>query len=46
MTASLMPPEVMDAINYASRHYVMLDELHDEVGRADRHAGPLPKPRW
>ena len=32
MTASLMPPEVMDAIAYASRHYVMLDELHDKVG--------------
>src|SRR5206468_4477861 len=32
MTASLMPPEVMDAINYASRHYVMLDELHDKIG--------------
>ena len=32
MTASLMPPEVMDAINYASQHYVMLDELHDKVG--------------
>ena len=32
MTASLMPPEVMDAINYASKHYVMLDELHDKVG--------------
>src|SRR6267143_6908789 len=32
MTASLMPPEVMEAINYASRHYVMLDELHDRVG--------------
>jgi len=31
MTASLMPPEVMDAINYASKHYVMLDELHDKV---------------
>ena len=31
MTASLMPPEVMDAINYASQHYVMLDELHDKV---------------
>src|SRR5437867_11951890 len=27
-----MPPEVMDAINYASKHYVMLDELHDKVG--------------
>jgi uncharacterized pyridoxal phosphate-dependent enzyme len=32
MTASLMPPEVMAAINYASRHYVMLDDLHDKVG--------------
>jgi uncharacterized pyridoxal phosphate-dependent enzyme len=32
MTASLMPREVMEAIEYASRHYVMLDELHDKVG--------------
>ncbi len=32
MTASLMPPEVMQAINYASEHYVMLNELHDKVG--------------
>ena len=32
MTASLMPPEVMDAINYAAKHYVMLDELQDKVG--------------
>jgi D-glucosaminate-6-phosphate ammonia-lyase len=32
MTASLMPPEVMEAINYASKHFVMLDELHDKVG--------------
>jgi L-seryl-tRNA(Ser) seleniumtransferase len=32
MTASLMPPEVVDAITYASKHYVMLDELHDKVG--------------
>lgn len=32
MTASLMPEEVVDAIVYASRHYVMLDELHDKVG--------------
>jgi L-seryl-tRNA(Ser) seleniumtransferase len=32
MTSSLMPPEVMEAINYASRHYVMLDELHDRIG--------------
>src|SRR6266571_6822929 len=34
MTASLMPPEVMAAINYASKQYVMLDELHDRVGEA------------
>src|SRR5205823_772358 len=32
MTASLMPREVIEAINYASKHYVMLDELHDKVG--------------
>ena len=32
MTASLMPPEVMEAINYASKQYVMLDELHNRVG--------------
>jgi L-seryl-tRNA(Ser) seleniumtransferase len=32
MTASLMAPEVMAAINYAATHYVMLDELHDKVG--------------
>lgn len=32
MTASLMPPEVMDAINYASRHFVYLNDLHDKVG--------------
>ena len=32
MTSSLMLPEVMEAINYASQHYVMLDELHDRVG--------------
>ena len=32
MTASLMPAEVVEAINYASKHYVMLDELHDKVG--------------
>ena len=32
MTASLMPPEVLEAITYASKHYVMLDELHDKVG--------------
>lgn len=32
MTASLMADEVMEAINYASKHYVMLDDLHDKVG--------------
>jgi len=32
MTASLMPREVVEAIEYASEHYVMLDELHDKVG--------------
>lgn len=32
MTASLMPPEVMEAINYASKHYVMLEELQIKVG--------------
>jgi uncharacterized pyridoxal phosphate-dependent enzyme len=32
MTASLMQPEVMQAINYAAGHYVMLDELQDKVG--------------
>jgi L-seryl-tRNA(Ser) seleniumtransferase len=33
MTASLMPPEVIDAIEYASKHFVMLDDLHDKVGQ-------------
>jgi L-seryl-tRNA(Ser) seleniumtransferase len=32
MTASLMPPEVMGAIAYASKHFVPLNELHDRVG--------------
>lgn len=32
MTASLMPPEVMDAINYASKNFVFLNDLHDKVG--------------
>ena len=32
MTASLMPPEVMTAINYASKHFVPLNELHDRIG--------------
>lgn len=33
LTASLMPPEVMDAINYASKSFVKLVELHDAVGQ-------------
>jgi L-seryl-tRNA(Ser) seleniumtransferase len=32
MTASLMTPEVMEAVNFASGHFVMLNELHDKVG--------------
>lgn len=32
-TASLMLPEVMDAINYASKTFVRLNELHDAVGK-------------
>lgn len=32
LTASLMPPEVMEAINYASRRYVHLVKLQDAVG--------------
>jgi L-seryl-tRNA(Ser) seleniumtransferase len=32
MTASLMPSEVMDAMVYASKHYVMLEELQVKVG--------------
>ncbi|MBI2688079.1 MAG: selenocysteine synthase [Acidobacteria bacterium] len=31
-TASLMLPEVMEAINYASKTFVRLNELHDAVG--------------
>lgn len=33
LTASLMPPEVKDAWEYASRRYCSLNELHDAVGR-------------
>lgn len=33
MTASLMPPEVMDAINYASKSFVSLIELHDAAAK-------------
>ena len=32
MTASLMPDEVMEAINQASKEYVMLDEVQDKAG--------------
>ncbi|HET8547564.1 MAG TPA: hypothetical protein VFL57_06165, partial [Bryobacteraceae bacterium] len=32
LTASLMPPEVVQAIEYASRSYVPLIELQDKVG--------------
>jgi uncharacterized pyridoxal phosphate-dependent enzyme len=32
-TASLMMPEVMDAINYASKQFVRIAELHDAVGK-------------
>lgn len=32
MTASLMPPEVMDAINSSSHQYAMLEEVQDKVG--------------
>jgi D-glucosaminate-6-phosphate ammonia-lyase len=33
MTASLMLPEVLQAINYAAGNFVMLNELHDAVGQ-------------
>lgn len=32
MTGSLLRDETKDAYNYASEHYVMLDELQDKVG--------------
>lgn len=32
LTASLMAPEVMQAIDYSSKYYVHLNELHDRVG--------------
>ena len=32
MTASLMPQEVMDAINSSAKEFVMLDEVQDKVG--------------
>ena len=33
LTASLMWPEVMEAINYASKIFVPLPDLHDAVGK-------------
>lgn len=33
LTASLMWPEVMEAMNYASKTFVPLNDLHDAVGR-------------
>src|SRR5262247_2586285 len=33
LTASLMHPEVVEAINYASKTFVPLNDLHDAVGR-------------
>lgn len=33
MTASLMPQEVMDAIQSASREFVMLEDVQDKVGQ-------------
>src|SRR5690606_19414159 len=32
MTGSIMPEEVMEAINVSSRKYLMLDEVQDKVG--------------
>jgi len=33
LTASLMPPEVMEAMQVASRKFVSLDDLHNVVGK-------------
>lgn len=33
LTGSLMPPEVVEAIEYASKRYVRLNELQDAVGQ-------------
>ncbi len=33
LTASLMRPEVMDAMNYASKQFVPLNDLHNAVGK-------------
>src|SRR4051812_20450016 len=32
-SGSLMRPEVMETINYASRYFVEVEELHDAVGK-------------
>jgi D-glucosaminate-6-phosphate ammonia-lyase len=45
MTASLMPPEVMNAINYASKNFVYLNELHDKVGARIAEL-VRPRRRW
>jgi len=33
LTASLMPPAVMEAMNYASRHFYRLEDVQDAVGK-------------
>src|SRR4030095_3265838 len=33
LTASLMWPEVMEAMNYASKSFVPLNDLHDAAGK-------------
>ncbi len=33
LTASLMQPEVVEAIEYASKRYVPLNDLHDAIGK-------------
>ncbi|MGH9801149.1 MAG: selenocysteine synthase, partial [Blastocatellia bacterium] len=33
LTATLMRPEVMEAINYASKQFVRINDLHDAVGK-------------
>ena len=33
LTASLMPPTVMEAMNYASRHFYRLEDVQDAVGK-------------
>ena len=38
LTASLMPEEVLEAINYASKRYVRLDDLQECSGGEARNA--------